>query len=1043
MYYTLTRIHNNKSLFYGQTVLKLVKYKKVLLNSLQFNYYSFSIFAIINNNICIKKGVLTAMYCKNCGSQVSESKKFCTKCGTPIQPIQPTTPANNICINCGNEIRLGKQFCSHCGTSVNIAQSTPISPSNVCPICRYNNDIDKKFCIKCGSQILYKQPLISKRKNPNKAIKITAITAGLLAFIMVVNFVLFPFINRRYNMSLGIFNEYGTNMKSLSDDSSPKVGKEIARAQLSEDNLTITAEEENVSMTISDYCIDVETTAIISKIDTKSVSDTMDIAGYNFTLDTEEPVDGVILIEIPYDESQVAEGFTPEECIVGLYYNQEIGQWVNTHYEIDEERQMVIISTTHLTGFGVGSYNAPGVNTKRGIQTFGSSDIWNNSSVYGDFFTSPNGDLKETVFGYDMTSIKFKHDMQDNSLKLQQMSNSGLSNSSQVTIDNALSFLGTASGYPENMTTLAIETGYKGAKREALNKSLGKFGGALVLFQLASDLYYGKSGSATAFSFLKGMVYWKGSAAATFVLGATVGSYIAIALVGLFTVEQIIGPLESWNDDQFEQQQQHHKLFAAYQLYYDNKPKKGARRTTKEWYEKILELNNTALSAKNIEDGKTKEQYFEELLKKEIDEYINKFWQLPLDTRAQMVVDNTHGFLYGSWDMVHYAGNPNDSEMSLYDYIDKVRDGDYPGISLTLSEGYLIRYNTTAFHKISYASNLSQAKSYMGKVDSGTYKEVKDEIVKHQYNDLVNNKILPLMNRMQKQNYLKSEDELNDSIFDMMINLNSTIKLNYVDESAEELEKPLYANHIIVPNSKSITDQETMKKWSTVLDKEGKGTIEFTTLAHLKVGSFTQVSIYKPEDKDKLNKAEPVRIVDIIIEDSVNEIKIKLEEDYVGSYKGTIQFKEYTDNYKKLIGVTLDVPDCDVTVDIDKENKVTVRYTMMSSGSYEIGAGMAGDESVAVQKFDSTLNVELTGEIKSNDFIIIDTVRQDTITVVTGEMYEGGSQTIPSNLNINLTIQGKVVKKDSSYVIQMTITDEYAGYSNQIKVDLTKQVTFD
>jgi hypothetical protein len=36
--YEVLRIHNNKSLFYGQTILKLVQYKRVLLNSLQFNY---------------------------------------------------------------------------------------------------------------------------------------------------------------------------------------------------------------------------------------------------------------------------------------------------------------------------------------------------------------------------------------------------------------------------------------------------------------------------------------------------------------------------------------------------------------------------------------------------------------------------------------------------------------------------------------------------------------------------------------------------------------------------------------------------------------------------------------------------------------------------------------------------------------------------------------------------------------------------------------------------------------------------------------------
>lgn len=55
------------------------------------------------------------MNCPKCGNVLSDSAKFCGKCGTSIELAQETqaTP----CIHCGKSLKPGAKFCGHCGNS--------------------------------------------------------------------------------------------------------------------------------------------------------------------------------------------------------------------------------------------------------------------------------------------------------------------------------------------------------------------------------------------------------------------------------------------------------------------------------------------------------------------------------------------------------------------------------------------------------------------------------------------------------------------------------------------------------------------------------------------------------------------------------------------------------------------------------------------------------------------------------------------------------------------------------------------------------------
>lgn len=58
------------------------------------------------------------MFCKNCGSEVSQNAAVCMKCGFSVND------GENYCCNCGQKITPGAAVCVNCGTAVkNIVSS--------------------------------------------------------------------------------------------------------------------------------------------------------------------------------------------------------------------------------------------------------------------------------------------------------------------------------------------------------------------------------------------------------------------------------------------------------------------------------------------------------------------------------------------------------------------------------------------------------------------------------------------------------------------------------------------------------------------------------------------------------------------------------------------------------------------------------------------------------------------------------------------------------------------------------------------------------
>ncbi len=93
--------------------------------------------------------------CSKCGAQVEKNMKFCTECGTKMEPETLKCP------NCSVEVPEGTKFCMECGTKIGTAPEPKIetSPKEVtCPKCRKKFPADTKFCKECGTKIMPQAP---------------------------------------------------------------------------------------------------------------------------------------------------------------------------------------------------------------------------------------------------------------------------------------------------------------------------------------------------------------------------------------------------------------------------------------------------------------------------------------------------------------------------------------------------------------------------------------------------------------------------------------------------------------------------------------------------------------------------------------------------------------------------------------------------------------------------------------------------------------------------------------------------------------------
>ena len=94
------------------------------------------------------------MRCPKCGFMNPPGAKFCSSCGSPLQPPQPAAPVGGVaCPRCGFQNPPGARFCASCGAPLQAQPpAQPQAPAR-CPKCGNAVPPGAKFCPSCGAQI--------------------------------------------------------------------------------------------------------------------------------------------------------------------------------------------------------------------------------------------------------------------------------------------------------------------------------------------------------------------------------------------------------------------------------------------------------------------------------------------------------------------------------------------------------------------------------------------------------------------------------------------------------------------------------------------------------------------------------------------------------------------------------------------------------------------------------------------------------------------------------------------------------------------------
>jgi osmotically-inducible protein OsmY/ribosomal protein L40E len=102
------------------------------------------------------------MICQKCNATISDSAKFCPRCGTKVEMAKTQTALTKKCPTCGTENPLSAKFCKVDGYNFQQAAEKPAEkpaepekPKDIiiCPKCGTPNPLTAKFCKKDGTPL--------------------------------------------------------------------------------------------------------------------------------------------------------------------------------------------------------------------------------------------------------------------------------------------------------------------------------------------------------------------------------------------------------------------------------------------------------------------------------------------------------------------------------------------------------------------------------------------------------------------------------------------------------------------------------------------------------------------------------------------------------------------------------------------------------------------------------------------------------------------------------------------------------------------------
>ena len=130
------------------------------------------------------------MICKNCGTNVPDSRERCHYCDSPMNPVAIAPEKEHrsgkmLCKSCGNKIEAEDVFCKHCGAPKQPeSEPAPEAASHflkICPHCGAEMESGDLYCAVCGKALT-----TEKAKKPKKFLPWLMIGLTLVAAIAII-----------------------------------------------------------------------------------------------------------------------------------------------------------------------------------------------------------------------------------------------------------------------------------------------------------------------------------------------------------------------------------------------------------------------------------------------------------------------------------------------------------------------------------------------------------------------------------------------------------------------------------------------------------------------------------------------------------------------------------------------------------------------------------------------------------------------------------------------------------------------------------------
>lgn len=357
-----------------------------------------------------------------------------------------------------------------------------------------------------------------------------------------------------------------------------------------EESGTLTPENPRVgsdrlALDLGSYPLDEDAACEIRQITAPATLDGVDIRAYNFHIDTDEKLDSVLRLTLPYDAASLA-GSRAEGNVGAAYYNEDSGEWEPVPFTVDETAQTVTIYTDHLSVYGC--FEVKNENTRKAYAAF-------------------------AIPALAMTGLK---NIDANEIITNTAQNGGNPSGDAVmagmTLMDYVLALGSAGADTTAHIATALGSGAEGdaAILNGINDHLGNLGLLLSVAEVSYGMYniYNYKGNNSAEEIFPcyanalkmGVGYTAGK------MGARLYS---LAYIGVLVVEYSVNKFAetAWSgrQDIYE---------TAYSLYYESS---GVKRSARQWARLFLDAKSKATSPKD----------YQQKVDALVTDYAGQFWK--------------------------------------------------------------------------------------------------------------------------------------------------------------------------------------------------------------------------------------------------------------------------------------------------------------------------------------------------------------------------------------------------------------------------------